>query len=199
MDDPICFRHCRHATTSRCAHWVRRASRIRSLKMAYPFTEVMTTVAAIMTTIAAFRAASAARKSSLTSEKMFEHDKFREQNRVLFLKHQSEVEHLQKLIASFSEVIALASREWSDERNQDLDKTIREMQFHVSVLESLNVPISVDISRWERERNSDGQGIPRNVYYTLGNLHAIGIDKDKDFLNRRWKNLKRFRIKCFHR
>ena len=152
--------------------------------------EVIAAFAAFMTAIATFMAAFAAWK-------MLKHEQFCEKNKILFLKHQSEVEHLQKLIASFAKVIALASLEWNDERNQKLDASIREIQFHVSILESLNTRISTDIVQWVREKDSDGKEISQVLYYELGNLHAITGEKHKEFLKLKMEELKKIQDKMF--
>lgn len=158
--------------------------------MSFFSSEVIAALAAIMTAIATFMAAIAARK-------MLKHEQFQEKNKVLFLKHQSEVEHLQKLIASFAKVIALASLEWNDERNQNLDSSIQEIQLHVSVLESLNTRISEDIVQWVREKDSDGKGISQVVYYELGNLHAVTGEQHKEFLKSKMEDLKKIQDKMF--
>ena len=159
--------------------------------------EVSVAVAAIMAAIAALMAAIAAWKANSTAKNMLKHEKFREQNRILFYKRQFEVEHLQKLISSFSRVIFLASLELGDARNRILDEAIQEMQFHVLALESLNISISADITRWIREKNSDGEGIPQNIYHELGELHAITGDKHKKFMQSKMEGLKKIQDKMF--
>ena len=158
--------------------------------MSFCSPEIIAAIPAFLTTIATFMAAFAAWK-------MLKHEQFREKNKVLFLKHQSEVEHLQKLIASFAEVIALASLEWNDERNKNLDAAMQEMQFHVSALESLNTSISTDIGRWIREKDSDRKGISQVVYYELGNLHAVTGEQHKEFLKSKMEDLKKIQDKMF--
>ena len=158
--------------------------------MSFISPEVIAAFAAAMTAIATFSA-------TIVARKMLKHEKFREKNKILFLKHQSEVEHLQKLIASFAKVIALASLEWNDERNQNLDELLQEIQLHISVLESLNTSISTDIVQWVREKDSDGKGISQVLYYELGILHAITGEKHKEFLNSKMEDLKRIQDKMF--
>ena len=152
--------------------------------------EVIAAFAAIMTAIATCMTA-------FVAWKMLKLERFREKNKILFLKHQSEVEHLQKLIASLAQVTALASLEWNDERNQKLDLSIQEIQLHVSALESLNTPISTDIVKWVTEKDSDGKDIPQVLYYELGNLHAINGEKHKEFLKLKMEELKEIQDKMF--
>lgn len=152
--------------------------------------EVIAAIAAIMTTIATCMTA-------FVAWKMLKLERFREKNKILFLKHQSEVEHLQKLIASFAKVIALASSEWNDKRSQNLDASIQEMQFHVSALESLNTSISTDIGRWIGENGSDGKRISQVVYYGLGHLHAVIGEQYREFLKSKMEDLKKIQDNMF--
>ena len=130
-------------------------------------TEAVSILVAVISSLAASMAA-------LAAWKIVKLEKSREKNRILLLKHQSEVEHLEKLIASFARVTALGSLQWSDERNQSIDKAIQEMQLHISVLEVLNTKISADITQWVMEKDPDGKTIPQIVYYEIGQLHPIG-------------------------
>ena len=143
---------------------------------------------ASLAAVAAFMAACAAWKT-------FRLERFREKNRILLLKHQSEAEHLQKLIASFARVIALGSSQWSHERNQKIDETIQEFQLHVSVLEALNTKISTDITNWSKTHDRHGNSIPQKVHYELGQLHTtIG---DKEFFDSKMEGLKGIQDKMY--
>ena len=114
---------------------------------------------------------------------MLKLERFREKNRTLLLKHASEIEHLQELIASFARVVARDSEEWRDERNEQIDKAIQDMRFHLSVLEALNTKISADITQWVKARDPEGQTIPQVVYYEIGQLHAVGHSRSVSFGN----------------
>ena len=55
-----------------------------------------------------YLAAAAALLTAYVACLMLRHQRFQEKNRIRLLKHQSEVENLQRLIASLAKVIALA-------------------------------------------------------------------------------------------
>ena len=154
-------------------------------------TEAVSIVVAVASCLAAFMAAVAAWK-------MLKLEKSREKNRVLLLKHQSEVEHLEKLIASFARVIALDSCGWSDERNQNIDNAIQEMQLHISVLEALNTRISADVTQWVIEKDPDRKSIPQVVYYEIGQLHPTGHQASyKNFMELKMEKLKEIQDKMY--
>ena len=134
--------------------------------------------------------------SAAAAWKMVSLERFREKNRILLLKHQSEAEHLEKLIASFAKVIALASLQWSHERNNNIDKTTQEIQLHVSVLEALNTKISTDITGWVQKSDQDGNSFARTVYFVLGQLHTLGT-QDKEFLVTKTEELKEIQDKLY--
>ena len=130
---------------------------------------------------------------------MLKHQRFQEKNRVSLLKHQSEVEHLQKLIASLARVIALASDKWSDEWSQALDEAIKEMQFNVAALQSLSNVVSADIDQWavEKDKDKDGKSIWATIYYDLGKQHALVGDPHKQFMQSKMDALKEIQDKLF--
>lgn len=123
--------------------------------------------------------------------------RLQEKNKISFLKHQSEVEHLQKLIASLSRVIAVAHEEWSDERNRALDDAIEEMQFHVVALQSLSNVVSADIDKWATDKDQDGNSISATIYYELGNLHVGISGPKKRFMQFKMDALKKIQDKLF--
>ena len=123
-------------------------------------------------------------------------ERFREKNRILLLKHQSEAEHLEKLIVSFAKVIALGSSQWSQERNDSIDKTVQEIQLHVSVLEALITNISTDITRWVQTSDQTGNSVAGIVYFELGQLHPIAIGH-KEFFESKTKELKEIQDKMY--
>ncbi len=114
------------------------------------------------------------------------HQKFLEHNRVQFLKHQIEVDHLQKLIASFAEINFWLFSEWEDERNKNIDRSIHEMKFSLSVLKSLNTSISSDIKRWELDEKAE---FSRIIYYEIGQLHPVSTEKYRVFLTSKMDEL----------
>ncbi len=154
-------------------------------------TEAVSIVVGVMSMLAACSAA-------LAAWKMLKLEKSREKNRILLLKHQSEVEHLEKLIASFARVIALYSYKWSDERNQSIDRAIQEMKLHIAVLEALNTKISTDITRWVIEKGPDTKTISRIVFYEIGQLHP-GDHKasNKSFMELKMERLKEIQDKMY--
>ena len=119
-----------------------------------------------------YLAAAAALLTAYVACLMLRHQQFQEKNRIRLLKHQSEVENLQRLIASLAKVIALAPDEWSDKRSQALDETIEARQFHVAALQSLSNVVGADIDQWAVEKDKDGKSISATVYYDLGMQHA---------------------------
>ena len=132
--------------------------------------------------------------------KILKLERFREKNRNLLLKHTSEIEHLQKLIASFARVVALDSAAWSVQRNQEIDKAIQEMQFHLSVLEALNTKISADITQWGKAKGPDEKTIPQVIYYEIGQLYPIGHstnDGIRNFVESKMGRLKEIQGKMF--
>ena len=133
--------------------------------------------------VVAFMSAIATCMAACTALKMLKLERFREKNRTLLLKHASEIEHLQGLIASFARVVAWDSEERREGRNQQIDKAIQDMQFHLAVLEALNTTISADITQWVKARNPEGQTIPQVVYYQIGQLHPIGHSDRVSFGN----------------
>ena len=143
--------------------------------------------------LAAGAAAFAARVAYL----MLRHQRFQEENRLSLLKHQSEIEHLQKLIASLARVVVLASDEWSDERSQALDETIMEMQFHAAALQSLSNVVGADIKQWALEKDKDGRSISATIYYDLGTQHAVVGDPHKQFMQSKMDALKEIHDKLF--
>lgn len=154
----------------------------------------MPTIAAFLAAFASISAAIAAWKSSSVSKKTLQHQKYLEQNRVQFLKHQFEVDQLQKLIASFTEINALFFSEWGDERNKNIDRSIREMKFHISALKSLNTSISADIEQWESDENAE---FSRMIYYVIGQLHSKAEESYRDFLIYKMEELKKIQDKMF--
>ena len=128
---------------------------------------------------------------------MLRHQRFQEKNRVSLLKHHSEVEHLQKLIASLARVMAVAHEEWSDERNRALDDAIKEMQFHVVALQSLSNVVSADIEKWATEKDQDGNSIAATIYYELGNLHVGISGPKKRFMQSKMDALKEIQDNLF--
>ena len=88
----------------------------------------------IVTAIATSMAAIAAIASAIVAYLTLKSDRFRERNKILIVKHQLEMEHMQKLIGAFAEVCCLEPMVWSDARSQGLDKTIEALQFHVTSL-----------------------------------------------------------------
>ena len=129
--------------------------------------------------------------------KMLKLERFREKNRILFLKHESEVEHLQKLIASFARVVALDSAQLGLSHAQEIDKTIQGMQFHLSVLKALNTKISEDIARWITAATPEGETISQIVYYQVGQLYAIGHEGRINFFKYKMEDLKKIQDKMY--
>lgn len=122
---------------------------------------------------------------------------FQEKNKISLLKHQSEVEHLQKLIASLARIIAIALEEWGHERNRALDEAVKDMQFHVAALQSLSNVVGADIDKWATEKEPDGMSISAIIYHELGNLHARVGDPEKQFMQRKMDALKKIQDKLF--
>ena len=152
----------------------------------------------VITAFATFMAAIAASMSAYVAWRVLKHDKFREQNRISFLKNQSEIEHIQKLIASFVEVMFLESLEWGDERSHGLDKAIQTMRFHVSSLESLNAVTSTRIAQWVREKSPDGKEVSQVIYYELGQSHVITGGKHREFMQLKLEELKDIQDTIFY-
>ncbi len=150
--------------------------------------EAISIAVAVISVLAAYLAAFAAWK-------MLKLEKYREKNRILLLKHHSEVEHLEKLIASFARVIALYSYEWSDERNQSIDRAIQKMQLHIAVLEALNTKIGTDITQWVREKEADNKTVSQIVFYEICQLHTAG--SNKCFLELKMERLKKIQDKMY--
>lgn len=144
--------------------------------------DCLSVVFIIINAIAVSIAAGAAWKTYSIAKQSLKHEKFREQNRILFLKHQSEIEHVQKLIASFTEISALASSDWGDGRSHNLDEKIQDIRFHVSSLVSLKTPISDAIDHWSRDKDQNDKSIPRIVYGVLGQSHAMIGEEEQEFL-----------------
>ena len=144
-----------------------------------------------------YLAAGATGIAALVAILMLRHQRFQEKNRISLLKHQSEVEHLQRLIASLAKVIALVPDEWSDERSQTLDEAIAEMQFHVAALQSLSNVVGADIDQWAVEKDRDGKSISAIIYYDLGMQHAVVGDPHKQFMQSKMDALKGIQDKLF--
>ena len=142
-------------------------------------------------------AAVAAIASAIAAFLILRHQIFQEKNKVLLLKHQSEVEHLQKLIGCLARVIALASREWSDQRSQALDQAVEEMQLHVAALQSLSNTVRKDIDQWATKKDPDGNSVSALIYYDLSMQHAAVGERHKQFMQAKMDVLKVIQDKLF--
>ncbi|MYA30651.1 MAG: hypothetical protein F4Y31_05385 [Gammaproteobacteria bacterium] len=144
-----------------------------------------------------YLATAATSLTALVAYLMLRHQRIQEKNRISLLKHQSEVAHLQKLIASLAKVIALASDEWSEERSQAINKAIKEMQFHVTALQSLSNVVAADVDQWAVGKDKDGKSISAIIYYDLGMQQVIVGDAHKQFMQSKMDALKRIQDKLF--
>ena len=144
-----------------------------------------------------FLAAAAALLTAFVACSMRSLQRNQEKNKISLLKHQSEVEHLQKLIASLAKVIAIAPEQWSDERSRALDEATKEMQFHVAALQSLSNVVGADIDQWTVEKDEDGNSISATVYFDLGTQHALVSDPHMQFMQSKMDALKEIHEKLF--
>ena len=160
-------------------------------------TEAWVSLPGIVAAGATVIAAGATVAAAFVACKMLKLERFREENRILFLKHESEVEHLQKLIASFARIVALDSAQWGFERNREIDKAIQEMQFHLSVLGALNTKISEDIVQWVTAATPDRETIAQIVYYQVGQLYSIGHEGRINFFKCKVEDLKKIQDKMY--
>ena len=142
-------------------------------------------------------AALAAVMTAFVACKMEKLERLRDKNRILFLKHESEVEHLQKLIASFARVAALDSAQWNNKRNQEIDEAILDMKFHLSILEALNTKISADIGHWAKAENPKGETISQIIDYQIGYLHSTGHEGRTNFFKYKMEELKKIQDKMY--
>ena len=142
-------------------------------------------------------AAGATVAAAFVACKMLKLEKFREKNRLLFLKHESEIEHLQRLIASFARIVAWDSVRSGYRRTQEVDKAIQDMQFHLSVLKALNTKTSEDIALWERTATPSGETIAQIVDYQVEQLHSIGHEGRKCFFNYKMEDLNKIQDRMY--
>ena len=113
------------------------------------------------------------------SQKMLEHQKFLQKNKIFFLKKQNEIDHIQKLIAYFAEICALSDEKWDKDRHEIKDKTISKFYYHFKILKSLSKTMSVDIEEWYLGKDAR---LTRVITYIMGQLHANVSGDDLKFL-----------------
>ena len=159
--------------------------------------EIALAIATLLAAISALGSYAAAR-ATLRLERL------RDQRKTFFLKHQAEIEHIQKLIAALASIIVDEKRDYShqDDRMQAIEKSVDRFLFHLDVLLSFSTPTSSKIDEWWTAESPDrenllGTGILVN--HTLSNILCQGLrfqygilrDQEREFLSSKMTALRK--------
>ncbi len=119
----------------------------------------------------------AAITASIISWKAGRYQKTIEGNRLLLLKNQDAINHLQKVIGTFAQIKATAETEWSAERTEKLKTLSDEVKYQSSIISSLNQVVGEKLYNWKVSKNGHNESVPYIVSHILANNGAIIGDK----------------------